>query len=90
MTGIRTVDLHRSIFASQGYQGSTYITNKVELLSLVCKGVHRSRQVWWHVSATRCEIAFMIILENYCDKTNFPGNSIEKAKCFMIKISRYF
>ena len=31
----------------------------------------------------------MIILENYRDKTNFPENSIEIAKCFTIKISRY-
>ena len=46
--------------------------------------------VWWHISATRYEIAIMIILENYRDKTNFPGYSIEKAKCFMIKTSRYF
>ena len=31
----------------------------------------------------------MIILENYRDKTNFPGNSIEIAKYFTIKISGY-
>ena len=31
----------------------------------------------------------MIILENYSEKTNFPGNNIEIAKCFTIKISRY-
>ena len=43
----------------------------------------------WHISATRYEIAFMIILENYRDKTNFPENSIEIAKSFIIKISRY-
>ena len=36
------------------------------------------------------EIAIMIILENYHDKTNFPGNSIEIAKCFTINILRYF
>ena len=30
----------------------------------------------WHISATRYEIAFMIILESYRDKTNFPGDSI--------------
>ena len=41
--------------------------------------------VWWHISATRYEIAIMIILENFRDKTNFPGNSIEIAKCFKIK-----
>ena len=35
------------------------------------------------------EIAIMIILENYRDKTNFPGNSIKIAKCFTIKIWRY-
>ena len=37
------------------------------------------------ISATRYEIDFMIILESYCDKTNFPGNSFEIAKSFMIK-----
>ena len=47
-------------------------------------------KVWWHISATRYEIPIMIIFENYRDKTNFPGNSIEIAKCFTIKISRYF
>ena len=41
--------------------------------------------LWWHISATRYEITIMIILENYCDNTNFPGKSIEIAKCFMIK-----
>ena len=50
----------------------------------------RNELIWWHISATRYEIAIMIILENYRDKTNFPGNSIEIAKCFMIEISRYF
>ena len=46
--------------------------------------------VWWHTSATRYKIAIMIILENYRDKTNFPGNIIEIAKGFTITISRYF
>ena len=45
--------------------------------------------LWWHISATRYEIAFMIILDNYRDETNFPGNSIEIAKSFMIKIWRF-
>ena len=30
------------------------------------------------MSATRYKIAIMIILENYRDKTNFPGNSVKK------------
>ena len=34
--------------------------------------------LWWHISAARYEIAIMIILVNYRDKT----------KIFMIKISR--
>ena len=38
--------------------------------------------LWWHISATRYEIAVMIMLENYRDKTNFPGNSIEDSKTF--------
>ena len=46
--------------------------------------------LWWHISATRYEIAFMIILDSYRDKTNFPGNSIGIAKRFMIKILQYF
>ena len=27
--------------------------------------------LWWHVSATRYEIAIVIILESYRDKTNY-------------------
>ena len=42
--------------------------------------------IWWHISATRYEIALMIILSNYRDRTNFPGNSIEIANCFTIKV----
>ena len=38
--------------------------------------------VWWHISATRYEISIMIILENYRDTTNFPGNSIEDSEMF--------
>ena len=32
--------------------------------------------LWWHISATRHEVALVIILENYRDKTNFPENTI--------------
>ena len=46
--------------------------------------------IWWHISATRYEMAIMIILKNYRDKTKFHGNCIQIAKCFMIKLSRYF
>ena len=35
-----------------------------------------SLHLWWHISATRYEIAIMINLEKYRDKTNFPGNII--------------
>ena len=61
------------------------ILNKKKALTLALFS-----DLWWYIPATRYEIAIMIILENYRDKTNFAGNSIEIAKCFTIKISRYF
>ena len=30
--------------------------------------------LWWHVSASRYEIAIVIVLENFNDRTKFPGN----------------
>ena len=40
------------------------------------KAGKKNINLWWHISATRYQIAIMIILKNYRDKTNFPGTFI--------------
>ena len=43
----------------------------------------RCKMLWWHISATKYEIAIVIILENFHENSKFQGNFIWIVKSFL-------